>query len=101
MCLDWPQILVLLFSGSQVARLIGVSHWHSVLFCFVLSFWYKVFITFPTLASNLRPSCLHLWSSWDYNCAALYPILMKCFEYMFWNQNTPDSGMENWYIAPT
>jgi hypothetical protein len=31
--LGWPQAAILLMSASQVARITGVSHWHSLFWC--------------------------------------------------------------------
>jgi hypothetical protein len=36
-CLSWPLTVILLISASQVARIIGVSHWHLAAFWFLQS----------------------------------------------------------------
>jgi hypothetical protein len=66
-----PQIL--LISASQVARITGKSHWClAVLFCF----WGRLLLTLLRLALNLRSSCLHLLSIWDYTYAVSYPTFI-------------------------
>jgi hypothetical protein len=46
-CLGWPQTAILLISASQVARIVGVNHWHPAIlhfyFMFSVSYMFKIF----------------------------------------------------------
>jgi hypothetical protein len=45
-CPDWPWTLILPISTFQVARIIGMSHWHLAYFILFINFLKKVLIIF-------------------------------------------------------
>jgi hypothetical protein len=53
-CVGWPQIAILLTSASQVARIIGVSHWRLAKFFFCKLYLFSHLLDFKFLSAYIK-----------------------------------------------